>query len=40
MTLPPFINYMLLAIYALLLIYTFVKILLDTKSTPKQKSPL
>jgi len=35
MTLPPFINYMLLAIYALLLIYTIVKILLDTNSTPK-----
>jgi cardiolipin synthase len=34
-TLPPFINDVLIAVYALLLIFTIVRILLDTNSTPK-----
>jgi cardiolipin synthase len=32
---PPFINDVLIAVYALLLIFTIVRILLDTNSTPK-----
>jgi cardiolipin synthase len=34
-SLPPFINDVLIAVYALLLIFTIVRILLDTNSTPK-----